>query len=278
MAPHTLEFKDRMWTSNRSVLTQHGADLNPTGKHIVLDGRLKATPNPLRSFALFWAIERNEDDEQCNLFITYTKVQIHVETSLGAADTRQTIYKENYPDSQLPQVPILQNPRQIKKGSKLVATIDRDLSEVERKVKDQLNEEKNRKKGLHLVDATKKGTKESDDAAKPAEEDTSKKGAATEAGKGKSKRKAKKGAATEAGKEDENGDGEEKPTKMAKTGAATKAGKEDEKGDEEETHPKKIAKKGAATEECKDDEQGDEKEHPKKAASSKAASKKKVAS
>jgi len=58
--------EDAYWTTGRSVLLGGSSNRHPDKKHMAIDGRVRCTPGPDRSFALFWALERSQVSVMCN--------------------------------------------------------------------------------------------------------------------------------------------------------------------------------------------------------------------
>ena len=108
LAPTTTEYKDRYFTVGRSALVQQ-EDILKQGRHLVLDGRLRSQIAELRSFSLFWIVQRGEDLKECNMCQQYAKVQLQVSIDLGTTPKRSV--DQVYDADVLPQVPVMVNPK-----------------------------------------------------------------------------------------------------------------------------------------------------------------------
>ena len=128
LAADSTEIKFKFWTFNRCALLGNGR-LSPSGhKHAVLDGRIRGTVNvPLgegKSFALFWLVDRVEEKKSANLKEGIVTQSMNVQMSMPFK-TEKT--KLTMLDGDLPQVPLLFNPTDIKKHTRLCVLMDAKL-------------------------------------------------------------------------------------------------------------------------------------------------------
>lgn len=149
--PDTSEFKDRLWTYNKSQILENSESLmqKATGirKPIVLDGRLRADIDQNdRPFALYWLVERSTNDKECNMCIK------EVETSaefrmMKPWDGLTNIVSHAVKD--LPQISVMYNYRPVKKNERLVVYDDGHLKKMSEKYAAERLKEKadNDKKG-----------------------------------------------------------------------------------------------------------------------------------
>jgi hypothetical protein len=149
-APCTTEYKDRFWTQGRAVILGNTAELNyeKTNKSFVADGRLRnQVENTERPFALFWIIPRSKEEKDWTMMQEMTEVSVSYSLKLPQELVAETI--EHGADT-LPQIPILFNPKDLKKNVPLIAPFDSALKELgDKNTKDMMDkkaaEEKKRK-------------------------------------------------------------------------------------------------------------------------------------
>ena len=127
LTPQTTEYKDRYFTYSRSVLAKSPEE--HVGKRIVLDGRLYGMPTEARSFSLFFAVQRSDDADQCNLQQSFSEISLQADISLPAlADNNKRKHLAmKFGSDELAQMPIITNPKHIKKGVRLVCSTDLEL-------------------------------------------------------------------------------------------------------------------------------------------------------
>ena len=131
-APQSFEIKPRHWTAGRSAIvknTEHGSDRRP----MVLDGRVRAAPgdDSKSKFALFWVVQRASASEKAemklvNMELVYTKLTVDASFQIG--DETVEVKKDGADKS--PCIPILVNPKAIKKHTRLLAKEDADLKKL----------------------------------------------------------------------------------------------------------------------------------------------------
>ena len=132
LAPVTTEMKDRMWTYTKSTLVENAHSLHPERKHIVLDGRLRSDVREGRGSEFFFMVERATDKKTSNMEIVYPSSTVQVETVVpGLKDAK----KQRVSAEKLPQIPVMMNPKTIKKGTKLLCYETNQLENLHKKLK-----------------------------------------------------------------------------------------------------------------------------------------------
>lgn len=140
-APDTTEMKQRMYTVARSYLVDGGDKLDSKRKHTVLDGRLRSTPIPtldgkvVRPFSIFFCVEHPTEDEDANLEISVLKVNVNVKFESPLPKILEGIefaHGASKESDQYPMVgiPIMSNPKAVKKGEKLLCIHDKALERL----------------------------------------------------------------------------------------------------------------------------------------------------
>ena len=115
LLPDTNEIKDRFWTLGRSSLIKGSDAIMPQGKHLALDGRCRSVPSALRPFALFFAIERTSEKAKVNLVTHYGSLSGKLSIQLPNSEKVDRVLKAK----EFGEVPVLTNPKKIKKGTRL---------------------------------------------------------------------------------------------------------------------------------------------------------------
>jgi hypothetical protein len=131
-APETLDWKTRLWTNSRSVLTQHPATLHPERKFLVMDGKLRSVPSPVRPFSLFFLIRATCTKSEANLVVEYPTVTATVSITMPNAKRAKTDVSWGQDD--WPLVPVMTNKEDVKAGTKLTYLDDKSLSKYAEKL------------------------------------------------------------------------------------------------------------------------------------------------
>ena len=138
----STDLKDRMWTYQASVvigLPQQGPYRHPEGKHLALDGRNRqvlAAPKSIDDVehrgGIFWAIPRTGvKTDKHNL----TLETIHWDSSVNFKLPGGKRRKVEMASKDLPQLPVMTNPKKIKAQTPLL--LYQDMKALEKLWKDQ---------------------------------------------------------------------------------------------------------------------------------------------
>ena len=140
LTPDSTEIKPRFWTANRGAICRGtekllgGKDRRP----LVLDGRVRSSIAEDKTFALFWVVGRTEEAKKANLVIDYVKVTGEVQVSLKTLADKLS---HEIKDDDLPEIPVLINPKKIAKHTLLLAEYDLGLKALmEQNAKDATKE------------------------------------------------------------------------------------------------------------------------------------------
>lgn len=126
-APDSTEFRDRYWSQKISVLAKNGDRLHPDRKHLVIESRLRTTIAADKHFSFFFVVTRSAEDSECNMAVEYCESLIKATVKFPYEKTPRVT---EYAADDLPQVPIMYNPKKIGKGTKLVAPYDKVRSVI----------------------------------------------------------------------------------------------------------------------------------------------------
>ena len=170
------DLRDRFWTTQRSAPMANGDNVRKwfgcDRKPMVIDGRFRSSVSDSRSFALFWVVERTEDDLAGNLEMQTAVVTI----TAGVTLPNQKEKSLHLSGDSSPGVPIMTNMKAIKEHTKLICKEDMDFKKLCQKLQGQALKEKEKDAEL----------KRKDDEGKCAKDEGTGKGA-----KGKGAKKAK---------------------------------------------------------------------------------------
>ena len=150
--PYSWEIKPRHWTATRSVIVRHTDDRRPT----VIDGRVRATPCHERyTFSLFWLITRIGNGEskavkdKINMELTYTTAQLKMSFDINGKSFQQEEKSDDFPS-----IPILINPKAIKKHTMLTVKEDLDLKKLVEKLEKEKVTDSEKKRAADKGDET----------------------------------------------------------------------------------------------------------------------------
>ena len=162
LAPCSTEYKDRYWTYNKAAIVsdseKFSANSALAGKQIVIDGRLRhnvGAKEGARSFALFWIIERTDVMTNVNLDLDVVTVDVKSTFTLPHTSTPSQVV----PWNAAPGIPVLCNPKPLKKHVRLYAREDVAAKKLQSKVEKQIFADK-----LKQEEDAKKKAKEAKDA------------------------------------------------------------------------------------------------------------------
>ena len=139
LAPHTTEFKDRYWTSNRASLAHNSEQLSPekgafVPKVIVCDGRLRSTPScDGRTFGLFWIVTRGAGEP--NMVTEPASVTQQAVVTLPGD---KHVVTHSWTCETLPQLEIMRNPKALKENVRLCVAADVLIAKAEEKARANL--------------------------------------------------------------------------------------------------------------------------------------------
>ena len=125
LAPETLDWKTRLWTNTRSVLTKHPATLHPEHKFFVMYGKLRSVPSDVRPFSLFFIVRATSMKSIANTVMEYPAVSATV-TIAGLSKRRKVEVPWNQED--WPSVPVMLNQEDIPASTLLQYFDDKSLS------------------------------------------------------------------------------------------------------------------------------------------------------
>ena len=141
------------------VLVPNGAALHPEKRHMVLDGRMKSTPNPLRSFALFFAVENTTEgdtDRQVNMLLKEGVLNLECKLELPCGQKKDRTLNR---DKGMPAIPLMYNPKLIKKHTRLLCERDAGIQRVAKEETVKRAEEEVRKRKAKESEKTASTTK-----------------------------------------------------------------------------------------------------------------------
>ena len=135
IAPWTTEIKDRLWTTGLSTHLDLPREAVPGHRMLALDGRGRShlAHEDQKSHIkgevgnLFWAITRTSDAKGAALRSNYAKVhlpQISVQVPGGP------LTKKNMTVAEIPQIPVLCNPKRLEPNTKLTVLIDEKIESL----------------------------------------------------------------------------------------------------------------------------------------------------
>ena len=126
--PDSTELKDRYFTWTRSALVKCAGKAD--GKRTVIDGRLRHAPSDNRSCSLFFAIERSETADECNLEQQYSTVTLKAEIEFPGVSGKRKHNAMAWSADDLPQMPYITNVNAVKKGVRLVCKVDFEIKKL----------------------------------------------------------------------------------------------------------------------------------------------------
>jgi hypothetical protein len=134
--------KPKHWTANRSAIVKKKDGTVDVGKTMVIDGRVRASPDGKTGFALYWIVTRaNAKDKDAIQSVNMESTYIEAECKVTVKLKNDTTFNIN--DTEMPCFPVLVNPKKIAKHTRLVACEDADLSKMNALVdKEKMNEAK----------------------------------------------------------------------------------------------------------------------------------------
>jgi hypothetical protein len=140
--PESAEMKPKHWTANRSAIVKKKDGTVDVGKTMVIDGRVRASPDGKTGFALYWIVTRaNAKDKDAIQSVNMESTYIEAECKVTVKLKNDTTFNIN--DTEMPCFPVLVNPKKIAKHTRLVACEDADLSKMNALVdKEKMNEAK----------------------------------------------------------------------------------------------------------------------------------------
>ena len=111
--------------------------MNCESKPLALDGRLRAVPatDNSRYLNLFFMVTRTNDPEKANLCMHYVEMKATVDIDLNLPVGKKRTFTIAAKESELPQLPVLYNPTQIKKHTRLIVQEDVGLADILEKQK-----------------------------------------------------------------------------------------------------------------------------------------------
>ncbi len=146
LCPESSEMKPKHWTAGRSAVVKKSDGNVTAGKTMVIDGRVRASPEGKSGFALYWIVTRvsgksKDDLKLVNMESTYIEAECKLKVKVMEGHT-WTI-----DDTDMPRFPVLINPKKIPKHTRLVALEDSDLTKMNDLMeKDKVKEEKAKEK------------------------------------------------------------------------------------------------------------------------------------
>ena len=130
-APESYEMKPRHYTAGRSAIVRN-TDVSTDRRPMVLDGRVRASPgeDSKSSFALFWVVQRalladKDALKTVNLDLVYSQLELSAEFEID-----EYKIKADGDADDMPSIPVLINPKAIKKHTRLVTKEDADLKKL----------------------------------------------------------------------------------------------------------------------------------------------------
>ena len=150
----------RYYTIGRSVLAKNSQDPTCENKPFCIDGRVRSNPLPdsKHSFSLFWVVDRTDDSKLVNMDTEYVEMSQNVTLKVAGKT-----YKQDLDADKCPSLPVLINPKLLKRGVKLVALVDQVM--LDRYKKDQADMAK--KHGIVIDDDDEPVKKKSKNPPKP---------------------------------------------------------------------------------------------------------------
>ena len=96
---------------------------------LVIDGRVRAAPDGKHGFALYWIVQRCAAGlKEINMEQSYTQADLVLNLTINGEET--PIAKNA---SAMPSIPIIVNPKIVKKHTRLLAKVDQDLHKLNEK-------------------------------------------------------------------------------------------------------------------------------------------------
>ena len=137
--PESAELKDAHWTYNRSAIVRTGVNVF---KNLVLDGRVKASPKEdgKQSFSLFWLVTMLDEEDrwsECNLEQKYARFSMDITSDITELKRGSPTANWSTAAMAAPQYPYLENPKPLKKGTRLVCAADPQLAPLLKQKQDQ---------------------------------------------------------------------------------------------------------------------------------------------
>eukprot|EP00973_Karenia_brevis_P096126 12430735-Karenia_brevis.AAC.1 len=166
-APESTEIKPRYWTANRACLVENTYVAPADGglaRPMVLDGRVRASPDSKSAFALFWLVQRQpakDDQSPVNMELTYVTASLSVDLNIRGKSNKVT-----YDESTCPSIPVMTNPSKIKKHTRLVIKEDVKLAKLAEKLEAEKGKDKD-KKDKDKKDKSKASSSGAADADEP---------------------------------------------------------------------------------------------------------------
>lgn len=138
LSPNCTEYKTSFWSRIKAVMTQHGPTISPDKKNIVLDGRLRQTypggDDASKCFCLFFLVDRSNEKQECNMDLAWSSTTCDVKVKVPTAGNKTHTHSVQWKASDLIQLPVMVNPKAIKKGTKIVCCADRQLLQWEQTI------------------------------------------------------------------------------------------------------------------------------------------------
>ena len=86
-------------------------------------------PVATRPFCLFFAVERTDDQKAANMSLEYTSLRIETKVTLPSVCGKRGYSATNEGES-VPEIPVMFNPKPLKKGTRLMVGHDLDLKKL----------------------------------------------------------------------------------------------------------------------------------------------------
>ena len=139
LMPESGELKDAHWTYNRSAIVRTGENVF---KNLVLDGRVRANPEEdgKHSFSLFWLVTMEDEEDrwsECNLEQKYARFDMDITSDITELKRGSPTANWSTAAMAAPQYPYLENPKPLKKGTRLVCAADPQLVPLLKQKADQ---------------------------------------------------------------------------------------------------------------------------------------------
>ena len=127
LVPETTELKPRFYTvgEGRSVVCKNVTDPSMDKRPFVMDGRARAAPHSKSSCALFWMVERTDENKKVNLVAKQAQTSIKTTVVIG-----DKTYEQACGHSQMPGIPVLVNEKKISKHTRLFAKTDSEVQQL----------------------------------------------------------------------------------------------------------------------------------------------------
>ena len=128
-APEAFEVKPRFWTAGRAAIAKNSYVASGDKRPLVIDGRVRAAPDGKHGFALYWIVQRCAAGlKEINMEQSYTQADLVLNLTINGEET--PIAKNA---SAMPSIPIIVNPKIVKKHTRLLAKVDQDLHKLTEK-------------------------------------------------------------------------------------------------------------------------------------------------